>query len=64
MQMRIGQTVEIVYQAKSGEITQWKIEEFGISDSRIRETSLSTAAPCVFLTAKLAWQQVRKGATA
>ncbi|MNY52130.1 hypothetical protein D3C86_1877770 [compost metagenome] len=65
MQIAIGQTVEIIYQAKSGEISQRKIEGLGIRDGRIRATCLTTGAPRVFLAANiLAWQQVRKGATA
>ncbi|MDT3426048.1 putative DNA-binding transcriptional regulator YafY [Paenibacillus forsythiae] len=57
MQMRTGQIVEIVYQAKDGKITQRKIEVKGIKDGRIRATCLSSGAPRVFLLANiLAWQ--------
>lgn len=40
--MGVGQTVEIVYQDRSGNITQRKIEVKGIRDGRIRATCLTT----------------------
>ncbi|MEK4351082.1 hypothetical protein MKX41_09565 [Paenibacillus sp. FSL R5-0475] len=59
MKMITGQTVEIVYQDKSGKITQRKIEVNGIRASRIRATCLTTGAPRVFLVASvLSWQPV------
>ncbi|ASA22055.1 hypothetical protein [Paenibacillus donghaensis] len=65
MQMQIGQTIEIVYQAKSGEITQRKIEVNGIRNGRIRATCITTGAPRLFLAANiLAWQLIKKGAIA
>ncbi|QWU18255.1 hypothetical protein SAMN04487895_104199 [Paenibacillus sophorae] len=55
--MSVGQIVEIVYQDKSGKITQHRIEVKGMKDGRIRATCLTTGAPRVFLTANiLAWQ--------
>lgn len=58
MKMNIGQTIEIIYQDKTGKITQRKIEIVGIRDGRIRATCLTTGAPRVFLQANiLAWQQ-------
>ncbi|WP_449602469.1 hypothetical protein [Paenibacillus sp. Marseille-Q9583] len=60
MKMSVGQTIEIVYQAKNGEITQRKIEVLGIRDGRVRATCLTTGAPRVFLEANiLAWQLVK-----
>lgn len=65
MKMSIGQTIEIVYQAKNGELTQRKIEVLGIRDGRIRATCLTTCAPRVFLISNiLAWQPSKKGAIA
>ncbi|WP_019911556.1 hypothetical protein [Paenibacillus sp. HW567] len=65
MKMCVGQTIEIIYQDKTEKITQRKIEVLGIRDGRIRATCVSTGAPRVFLADNiLAWQQVRKGATA
>ncbi|OMF95160.1 hypothetical protein [Paenibacillus sp. FSL R7-0273] len=49
MKMNIGQTVEIVYQDKAGQITQRKIEINNIRDGRIRATCLTTGSPRVFL---------------
>ncbi|MEK3868181.1 hypothetical protein MHH60_32490 [Paenibacillus sp. FSL H7-0716] len=61
MKLCIGQTVEIVYEDKTGKITQRKIEVLGIRDSRIRATCLSTRAPRVFLVSNiLAWQPVKE----
>ncbi|MEK4452279.1 MULTISPECIES: hypothetical protein [unclassified Paenibacillus] len=60
MKICVGQTVEIVYEDKSGKITQRKIEILGIRDGRIRATCLSTNAPRVFLVSNiLAWQPVQ-----
>ncbi|OME62314.1 hypothetical protein BSK59_02260 [Paenibacillus odorifer] len=60
MKICIGQTVEIVYEDKSGKITQRKLEVLGIRDGRIRATCLSTCAPRVFLVSNiLAWQPVQ-----
>lgn len=65
MKMGIGQTVEIVYQAKDGKITQRKIEIVGIRDGRIRATCLTSDAPRVFLTENiLAWRLVKRGVVA
>lgn len=65
MKMNVGQTIEIVYQDKSGKITQRKIEIEGIRDGRIRANCLATHSPRVFLTASiLAWQPVKKEAIA
>lgn len=61
MKMSIDQTIEIVYQDKSGKITQRKIEINGIRNGRIRATCLATGAPRVFLEANiLAWQPVQE----
>ncbi len=58
MKMNVGQTIEIIYQDKTGKITQRKIEVVGIRDDRIRATCLTTGAPRVFLVTNiLAWQQ-------
>ncbi|WP_449600602.1 hypothetical protein, partial [Paenibacillus sp. Marseille-Q9583] len=43
--------VEIVYQDKSGRISQRKIEVMGIRGDQIRATCLSTGVPRVFLAA-------------
>ncbi|WP_339250371.1 hypothetical protein NST69_23250 [Paenibacillus sp. FSL P2-0089] len=60
MKMSIGQTIEIIYLDKAGQITQRKIEVRGIRDGRIRATCLSTGQPRVFLTANiLSWHPVR-----
>ncbi|WP_054939074.1 hypothetical protein [Paenibacillus ihuae] len=65
MKMSIGQTIEIVYQAKSGEITQRKIEVNGIKGGHIRATCLTTGAPRVFLTDNiLAWRLIKRGVVA
>ncbi|QSF42635.1 hypothetical protein [Paenibacillus tianjinensis] len=65
MKMGIGQTVEIVYQAKDGKITQRKIEILGIRDGRIRATCLTSDAPRVFLADNiLAWRLVKRGVVA
>ncbi len=65
MKMSIGQTIEIMYQDKAGNITQRKIKIEGIRDGRIRATCLANGAPRVFLIASiLAWQPVKKGAVA
>ncbi len=58
MKMNVGQTIEIIYQDKTGKITQRKIEVVGIRDGRIRATCLTTGAPRVFLVSSiLSWQQ-------
>lgn len=55
----IERIVEIVYQDKSGKISQRKIEVMGIRGDHIRATCLSTGAPRVFLVANiLAWQTI------
>ncbi|GGF63927.1 hypothetical protein GCM10010912_06240 [Paenibacillus albidus] len=60
MKMSIGQTVEIIYQAKDGKITQRQIEVNGLRNGRIRATCLATGAPRVFLYSNiLAWHPVR-----
>ncbi|MBW4080414.1 hypothetical protein [Paenibacillus sp. S150] len=59
MKVKNGQTIEIVYQDKTGKITQRKIEILGIREDRIRATCLTTGSPRVFLIANiLAWQPV------
>ncbi|ETT55418.1 hypothetical protein C162_03142 [Paenibacillus sp. FSL R7-269] len=61
MKMSIGQTIEMIYQDKSGKITQRTIEVRGIRDGRIRATCLSTGVPRVFLVANiLSWRPVRE----
>lgn len=61
MKMSAGQIVEIIYQDKSGKITQRKIEILGIRAGRIRATCLTTGAPRVFLVASiLSWQPVEE----
>lgn len=65
MKMSIGQTVEIVYQDKAGQITQRKIEINGIRDGRIRATCLTSGSPRVFLADNiLAWRIVKRGIVA
>ncbi len=65
MKMTVGQTIEIVYIDKAGNITQRKIEVKGIRNGRIRATCLSTGAPRIFLAANiLAWQVVKRGVVA
>lgn len=65
MKMSIGQTVEIVYLDKVGQITQRKIEINGIRDGRIRATCLTTGSPRVFLADNiLAWRIVKRGVVA
>ncbi|MNC54592.1 hypothetical protein D3C76_557390 [compost metagenome] len=59
MKVRIGQTIEIVYQDRTGKITQRRIEVKGIREGRIRANCLVTGSPRVFLQANiLAWQPV------
>lgn len=59
MKMNIGQTIEMIYLDKAGQITQRKIEVRGIRDGRIRATCLTTGAPRVFLAANiLSWRPV------
>ncbi len=61
MKMIIGQTIEIVYQDKSGKISQRKIEVRGMRDGKIRATCLTTGSPRVFLYVNiLAWQPVQE----
>lgn len=66
MRIQIGQRIEIVYQDKSGKITQRKIEVNGIRNGRIRAICLMNGAPRVFLNENiLAWQPVNnRGAIA
>ncbi|MNB92897.1 hypothetical protein D3C75_400100 [compost metagenome] len=65
MKMSIGQTVEIVYQDKAGQITQRKIEINNIRDGRIRATCLTTGSPRVLLADNiLAWRIVKRGVVA
>lgn len=60
MRMAIGQTIEIVYLDRSGNISQRKIEVLAIRDGRIRATCLTAGAPRVFLLSNiLAWYPVR-----
>ncbi|MEK4159494.1 MULTISPECIES: hypothetical protein [Paenibacillus] len=62
MQIQIGQRIEIVYQDRSGKITQRIIDVNGIRNGRIRATCLRNGAPRVFLYNNiLAWQPVNKG---
>ncbi|MEK3865795.1 hypothetical protein MHH60_20195 [Paenibacillus sp. FSL H7-0716] len=61
MNMRVGQTVEIICQDKMEKITQRKIEVRGIRDGRIRATCLTTNSPRVFLeSSTLSWQSVKE----
>ncbi len=66
MQIQIEQRIEIVYQDKSGNITQRKIEVHGIRNGRIRATCLTNCTPRVFLYENiLAWRSInKKGAIA
>lgn len=50
MQIQIGQRIEIVYQDRSGKITQRIIDVNGIRNGRIRATCLRNGAPRVFYT--------------
>lgn len=57
--MTVGQTIEIIYQDKSENITQRKIEVKNIRDGRLRATCLTTGAPRVFLISNiLSWRPV------
>lgn len=61
MKMSIGQTIEMRYLDKAGQITQRKIEVRGIRDGRIRATCLSTGAPRVLLAANiLSWRPTKE----
>ncbi|WP_342477463.1 hypothetical protein NYE24_30925 [Paenibacillus sp. FSL H7-0350] len=61
MRMSIGQTIEIIYLDKAGNITQRKIEVNGIRDGRIRAKCLSTGASRVFLAANiLSWRPLQE----
>jgi predicted DNA-binding transcriptional regulator YafY len=56
----IGRTIEIIYQDRSGKITQRTIEVHGIKGVLIRATCLTTGAPRVFRAENiLAWQHAK-----
>lgn len=50
MKIRVGQSTEIIYQDKTGKITQRKIEIIGIRTDRIRANCLTTGAPRAFFS--------------
>lgn len=59
----IGQVVEIMYQDRSGKITQRKIEVKGIRGNIVGATCLKTGAPRTFrMDSILAWQPAVKTA--
>lgn len=61
MNTGVGQTIEIIYQDKTGKITQRKIEVIGIRDDRIRATCLTSGSPRIFLKSSvLSWQPVQE----
>ncbi|MGE7612368.1 hypothetical protein [Paenibacillus sp. NPDC101420] len=61
MQISIGQIIEIIYQDKSRNISQRKIEIHSIRDGRIRASCLTTGTPRMFLAANiLSWQPVQE----
>lgn len=61
MKMSIGQTIEIIYLDKLGEITQRRIEILDIRNGRIRATCLTVCRPRVFLLSNiLAWHPSRE----
>ncbi len=61
MKMSIGQTIEIIYLDKLGEITQRRIEILDIRNGCVRATCLSVHAPRVFLLSNiLAWHPARE----
>lgn len=65
MKIQIGQTIEIIYEDKSGNITQRKIEVSGIQNGRIRANCLISMAPRIFLLSNiLSWQPINKKKTA
>lgn len=61
MQIQVDQRIEIVYQDKSGKITQRKIEVHSIYNGQIRATCLTKGLPRLFLYKNiLAWQPISK----
>jgi predicted DNA-binding transcriptional regulator YafY len=61
MKMIVGQTIEIIYQDKTGKITQRKIEIIGIRADCIRANCLTTGAPRVFLASGiLSWRLLQE----
>jgi predicted DNA-binding transcriptional regulator YafY len=60
----IGQTVEIIYQDKLGNITQRKIEIHGFKNGLVRASCLTTGSPRVFrMDSILAWQLAKANHT-
>ncbi|WP_054941712.1 hypothetical protein [Paenibacillus ihuae] len=56
----IGQVIEIIYEDKSGKITQRSVEVHGIKGELLRATCLTTGAPRVFRTGSiLAWRRAK-----
>lgn len=56
----IGQVIEIIYEDKTGKITQRKIEVSGCKGGLIRAACLTTGAPRVFREDNiLAWRPVK-----
>lgn len=60
MEKLIGQVIEIIYEDKSGKITQRRIEVHGHKGGLLRATCLSTGGPRVFRADSiLAWRQAK-----
>lgn len=58
----VGQKAEIIYQDKSGNITQRKIEVHGIKNGLLRAHCLTTDSPRAFRAERiLAWRPLRAG---
>lgn len=56
----IGQVIEMIYEDKSGKITQRSVEVHGIKGELLRATCLTTGAPRVFRTGSiLAWRRAK-----
>lgn len=60
MKMQIGQTLEIIYEDKSGKITQRQIEVCEIKNGRIRAICFTSDAPRVFIMSNiLSWMPIK-----
>jgi predicted DNA-binding transcriptional regulator YafY len=60
MEKLIGQVIEIIYEDKSGKITQRSVEVHGIKGELLRATCLTSGEPRVFRTGSiLAWRRAK-----
>lgn len=60
MEKLIGQVIEIIYEDKSGKITQRRVEVHGIKGELLRATCITTGGPRVFRTGSiLAWRRAK-----